>query len=122
LAWEQSIIACSRKPAALSAAQHASTASLPKRAQHVERVEGFAFAVLDQAHGEGFAFADDPDGDRIIGSDVTVCEQQVECCVAALTGADAVPALFAARAANFMDDKILQQALRPDVVCQTGNA
>ena len=49
----------------------------PVCAQHVERVESFAFAVLDQRNGERFAFTDEAHRYRMVGSDVLLFEQQV---------------------------------------------
>ena len=47
---------------------------------------------------------------------------QVERGFAALTSADPVPALLAARALHFVDDEVLQQSLRPDIGSEAGNS
>lgn len=54
-------------------------------AQDVERVESFAFAVLDERNRKGFAFADDAHRHRVVGGDVFLREQQVERGFAATT-------------------------------------
>ncbi len=94
----------------------------PVRAQDVERVEPFAFAVLDQTDGECFAFADDPHWHEIIRGDVLLFVQQVERSFAALACTDSVQALLAAPALHLVDDEILQQSFRADVGGEGRNA
>ncbi len=94
----------------------------PVCTQHVEGVQSLALAVLDQRNRKRFTFANDPNGYGIVGGDMLLLEQQVECGLASLACANAVFTVFPARAFGFVDDEILQQPFRADVGGQSCDA